>query len=76
MPPLFTLVQPSAPGLRYHHWYFRPVPVAVTLKVAVLPGATDTSEGWEVIVGGVDTVSFATLLVTLPESLDTSHLYW
>ena len=55
----------------FFHWYVRvPVPVAVTLKVAVCPTATVLLAGWEVIEGATPaavTVSVAALLVTLPK---------
>ena len=39
------LLHADAPDFLYCHWYFSPLPVATTLKVALLPAATVTLPG-------------------------------
>ena len=48
------------------HWYPRPLPVAVTLNVAVAPAVTLRAAGCDVMAGAPMTVSVAPLLATLP----------
>ena len=43
------LLHADAPDFLYCHWYFSPLPVAATLKVASLPAATVTLCGWVVM---------------------------
>jgi hypothetical protein len=55
-----------------YHWYVRgPVPVAVTLKVAVWPAVTVWLAGGVVMVGAVFTVRVAGALVADPAVLVT-----
>ena len=42
----FQLLHEEAPAFLYCHWYFSPEPVALTVKVALLPAATVTFCGW------------------------------
>ena len=56
----FQLLHAVAPFFLYCHWYLSPVPVALTVKVALLPAATVTSFGWVAME--------STLTVTVSES--------
>ena len=55
----FQLLHEAAPDFLYCHWYFNPLPVALTLKVALLPTATVILPGWVVME--------RTLIVTVEE---------
>ena len=50
-------------------------PAAATLKVAVAPRATLCATGWVVMLGGPNTVSVASELVTVPAELLTTTEY-
>ena len=43
------LLHEAAPDFLYCHWYCKPLPVALTVKVALLPAATGTLPGWVVM---------------------------
>ena len=55
----FQLLQEAAPDFLYCHWYLSPLPVAFTVKVALLSAATVTLSGWVVME--------STLMVTVEE---------
>jgi hypothetical protein len=68
-PAIGFVVVPLGPT---YHWYVRgAVPVAVTLSVAIVPGAIDWLCGCVVIIGGWVTVIVAVPESALPAAFDT-----
>ena len=58
----FQLLHAVAPTFLYCHWYLSPLPVALTVKVALLPTATVTLAGW-VAIDRILTVTVSDCLV-------------
>jgi hypothetical protein len=56
-PPMAVPVE----GVPLYHWYERPVPVAVTLKLAEPPKQALVAVGWVVIAGAAQGVSMSWL---------------
>ena len=67
----FQLLHEAAPVFLYCHWYFRPIPLALTEKVTLLPADVVTFAGWEVMASTSESVTLTVLdLILLPaESL-------
>jgi len=53
------------PSVLNCHWYVKPAPVAITLKLVLLPAPTVESDGWLVMAGAMFTDNVAAEEVAL-----------